>query len=802
MTEIQTPAGPPVPIPPVPIPPQRSVASVASDGVTFLVYWMVILLLLGQAVTSVLRPPEGEIAAGLASALVCLVWGTFCLVMGVLRVEGPEGAQSPPPGWLVVVTSAGCLISLVFLRTSLGMVGVWSAETTAAGLLVASLTVWRGPLVGGISGVVLAAAMMIAPLSGEPQGEHLLTSPLAESIPAIAVLAAGFCAALALGALGRTAQTLQRSLDERDEALVREQGVRAAAQVAAEVERSLHDTALNTLETIASHGDHLDPAAVVERCRSDVFRLASWRSEAVIHSLSEVLTGLEAHGRRLGLVVEPTLVGGRPADPVTTGTPAAADVPQPVLAAMARAGAEALTNVAKHAHVTHATVLVSQDSDGVQVFVADDGVGSGATSDGFGVSRSIRERMGAVGGQARIGPGANDRGTVVLLEWHPASAAKQQPGSDLLLRMAGVVLMMATFLAGGAAALVVLGWSAYAHPGLALAAAFAPVLIGAVLLGDAREGRRLGAMHVIAACATYVAVSAAALLADPYCSSLLGEGVMIDARAPMMAILLLLAPRPGVLAAIVATVGVAHAMASLAWNDRWLLCGPATASAGVYVISALAASWLFVRRIDRVSAELAGARDEAVAAQIRTSRELAVRAEEELWVADTLAWVQELLQDIAEGRADPTDAQVRAKCAAHAEFLRALLTVGRAPMTLRRPTRIWLRLLHAAGCSIRVRGSFENCDPPAATVGEIGGVIDAVCQFAAGSRVTLAAWSDPDQTFMVTAEGGPAKLPEALIDRVRETPGSAWHEVGEEGLTVEWAWEGAAAVPASVGRSR
>jgi hypothetical protein len=58
----------------------------------------------------------------------------------------------------------------------------------------------------------------------------------------------------------------------RDAVLVQEQAVRAAAEVAAELERSLHGIALNTLETIAAHGNHLDPEPLArpvdrDRCR-------------------------------------------------------------------------------------------------------------------------------------------------------------------------------------------------------------------------------------------------------------------------------------------------------------------------------------------------------------------------------------------------------------------------------------------------------------------------------------------------------------------------------------------------------
>ncbi len=539
----------------------------------------------------------------------------------------------------------------------------------------------------------------------------------------------------------------------------------------------------------------------LQRCRSDFDQLASWRAEAAIADLPEVLRRLEDRGRRLGLGVEVALVGADEGDRGPLG-PLPVAVPQPVLGAIAGAGAEALTNVAKHAGVERATVLARRDPAGVQVFIADEGVGPGPAPGGFGVSASIRERMQAVGGSALIGPGPRDRGTVVLLEWHPVPPPEQeQIGSDLLLRTAGIVLMIATFVAGVASALVVLGWAAYSVPWLALGGAVVPVLVGAWILGEAREGRRIGASHVVAACATYVLVGAAALMADPFCSSLLGEGALLDARIPMMAIVLLLAPRPGVLAAVVATVGLAHLGGSLAWNERWLLCGPSTATAGVYVVAGLAAAWLFVERIDRASSQLAGAREQAMSAQVRMGTELSVRADEELWVADTLTSAQELLDDIATGRRDPGDQRTRSACAAQAEFLRALLAVGRAPMSVRRPARIWLRLLHAATCPISVRGSFEGCHVPPEVVGEVGGVIDVVCALAPGASVTLSSWSDPDPAILLSVAGprvgdaGPA-----LVERIDWVAGSAWCDVTPDALTLEWRWTGG--MPAQGGLRR
>ena len=326
----------------------------------------------------------------------------------------------------------------------------------------------------------------------------------------------------------------------------------------------------------------------------------------------------------------------------------------------------------------------------------------------------------------------------------------------------------------------------------AVVGAAAPVLVAAGIVERARAGHRVGANQVVAASATYVLVGAIALLADPYCSALLGESVMLDARAPMMAVLLLVAPRPGVVAAIMATVVLSHIGAALAWNQQWVLCGPQTAQAGVYVVAALGAAWLFVGRIDRLTSELADARAQAALAQARIGAELSIRAEEELWVADTLGSAQELLTDIAEGRRSPREATTRAACAAEAQHLRALLGVGRASMSLRRPARIWLRLLHAHGCRVQIRGSFTDLAVPSATIGSIGGVVDAICSTAPGAVVTISAWPGSEPSMVVTA-GGPAvgRAGPALLERVDRSAGDAWVEVDPDELTLEWSWSGA-----------
>ena len=63
--------------------------------------------------------------------------------------------------------------------------------------------------------------------------------------------------------------------------------------------------------------------------------------------------------------------------------------------------AEALTNVAKHAEATAATVRVADVSGSVVVEVSDDGVGGATDGDGSGL-RGLADRIDALGGTLTV----------------------------------------------------------------------------------------------------------------------------------------------------------------------------------------------------------------------------------------------------------------------------------------------------------------------------------------------------------------------------------------------------------------
>ena len=76
-------------------------------------------------------------------------------------------------------------------------------------------------------------------------------------------------------------------------------------------------------------------------------------------------------------------------------------LPEPVEVAAYFLVSEALTNVAKYAHASTASVEVSQANGDVVVQIADDGVG-GATMDGGSGLRGLADRVEALGGRLRV----------------------------------------------------------------------------------------------------------------------------------------------------------------------------------------------------------------------------------------------------------------------------------------------------------------------------------------------------------------------------------------------------------------
>jgi signal transduction histidine kinase len=190
--------------------------------------------------------------------------------------------------------------------------------------------------------------------------------------------------------------------------------VRAADDERRRIERDLHDGAQQRLLGIgmalqllrSSRSDDERTLALLDETEVEV--------QAALHELRELARGIHPavladHG--IGAAVR--TLAERAALPVQVD---ATDerLPGEVETALYFVVAEALANIAKHAHATRASVKVARDNGAVRVEVSDDGVG-GALLDGGSGLRGLADRAGALNGRLDVlsSPG---RGTSVVVE--------------------------------------------------------------------------------------------------------------------------------------------------------------------------------------------------------------------------------------------------------------------------------------------------------------------------------------------------------------------------------------------------
>ena len=171
------------------------------------------------------------------------------------------------------------------------------------------------------------------------------------------------------------------------------------------IERDLHDGAQQRLVTIG-----LALRLTEERLGSDADPQMRHDLAQAVKDLGEAIDELRdlAQGIHPSILTEAGLAAALEALAERTPVPVRLRIdltcdPAPPIAATAYfAVAEALTNIAKHAHARAVDVLASSTHDGVEIVVSDDGVG-GASETAFGSGlRGIADRVAAVGGSLRV----------------------------------------------------------------------------------------------------------------------------------------------------------------------------------------------------------------------------------------------------------------------------------------------------------------------------------------------------------------------------------------------------------------
>jgi signal transduction histidine kinase len=212
----------------------------------------------------------------------------------------------------------------------------------------------------------------------------------------------------------RRARELRTRVDDLRDA--RQRILAAADEERRRIERDLHDgaqqrlVALTLTLRLAEARIDSDPAAALK-----LVTQAREEAQLAVEELRELARGIHPallSDRGLGAALEalatrapvPVRVSGVPATPLCEAVEAAAYF----------VTAEALTNVAKYARASEASVELSLEDDCLRLQVRDDGVGGADPSTGSGL-RGLRDRVDALDGHLVLDspPGG---GTTVIVE--------------------------------------------------------------------------------------------------------------------------------------------------------------------------------------------------------------------------------------------------------------------------------------------------------------------------------------------------------------------------------------------------
>jgi len=307
--------------------------------------------------------------------VVAAAWNVCLLV-----IAGRHGRLS---GWIVAI-DVGLAVVLLAMAAGTGQ-DDWAYMTSLCAATMA-----------GAALSLVATAVAVSVLSAAFVGE-ILVRKNGHAIPA---LAGDLGLILLLAALAWFVANATRTQSRRAE---------QADSAPAALVRDLHDTALATLSAIARgqvdhHSQHIRSRAAqdVVHIRSLLLGESAGSQTPLGARLREVVAAAELLGLRVHW----------------QGGVDSADLPQTATAALADATREALNNVTAHAGTAECWLTLMADRGRVTVRVVDRGCGfdPAACPPGFGLGRSLPDRMAACGGAARV-TSAPGSGTCVELVW-------------------------------------------------------------------------------------------------------------------------------------------------------------------------------------------------------------------------------------------------------------------------------------------------------------------------------------------------------------------------------------------------
>lgn len=328
----------------------------------------------------------------------------------VLLFQNGRRHQGFPAWWVAADVAVNvCCVIAVGSQCLPGYATTWQNWTVGPVVGAAILSmVFSGWRAGIVAGVTLSAAYAIG-VRGDLAGPASATGTAIGNVVSLLAFscAAGFFAERLRSTARRTDLAAAEALRARD------------AEAAAEARRArleervrqyglLHDNVLTTLTLLGAGAGGISPE-LRERCTMDATflkALVSAISDASPDGLNAALGRVTYDQGLLGLQIHHSHDG------------VAQDLPGAVVEAIAQAVKEALNNVVKHSMTCEAWVTAEGHGSGVVVSVADHGCGFDVTTagPGLGITRSLRQRMAAVGGEVDIDsrPG---QGTYVEIRW-------------------------------------------------------------------------------------------------------------------------------------------------------------------------------------------------------------------------------------------------------------------------------------------------------------------------------------------------------------------------------------------------
>jgi signal transduction histidine kinase len=298
----------------------------------------------------------------------------------------------PAVGLLAIAVVSAALVTMLVRHRSLG-IDLRIPWTTRYGLLWLIFGLW----ILAVAGIVSAQTRTAVPV-----------------VVAVVALVVTYSIRLSAELATRAAQVQQQA---HELAASRARIVRAQDSERRRIERDLHDGIQQELVALVAKlrlaRNKLPPGAdqagsMLTEVQNDTYRVIDQLRELShgIHppELSDqgLVAAVQSLARRTPITVTAL------AEPPVDTTRYATDIEESAFFVVS----EALTNVLKHAHASHAAIRLSLTGESLLVEITDDGTGIPAgTDEGSGLT-GLRDRVGATGGQLEI-RGTPDGGTTV-----------------------------------------------------------------------------------------------------------------------------------------------------------------------------------------------------------------------------------------------------------------------------------------------------------------------------------------------------------------------------------------------------